>query len=335
MKGLLGCIAAAALFAAPAAQAQHAPYAQVVFRPAGPWVADYGEDYCRLSRTFSAGQSEVSVALERLQPGPSVRLIVVGEGMRPFRGADRVGYAFEPAGASGEAGYVRSAMADGRPFLSLDPVVLAPPAAGTATGALPAYDRAVEQEIARGITGLAFDEGLRAPVRVETGSLRAPVEALQLCIDNLLAGWGLDAEKHKAMTAPPILDPAPAGVLPQRTVPFLDRLKLGGGTNQVQLFVGADGRVTDCRIHSPSLRPSVNERICRLSSERASFVPARDADGRPMASLWTGSPLELLAARPRATSVRGGLVGSSSVGPTWGLTAPPSDAPVVTLNTTR
>ena len=54
-------------------------------------------------------------------------------------------------------------------------------------------------------------EGLISPVRVETGSLRAPIEALQVCADDLLTVWGLDIEKHKTMTVPAILNPTPAG----------------------------------------------------------------------------------------------------------------------------
>lgn len=330
MKSTLGCLAATALFAATAAQAQIAP--TIVFHPVGPWIADYGEDYCRLSRTFSAGQSEISIALERLQPGPMVRLIVVGEGMRPFDRADQIGYAFEPVGSSGEARYVRSVMADGRPFFSLGPVAITPsPAAGAAPGPQPIYDRTVEQETAQGITGFTFEEGLKSPVRFETGSLRAPIEALQACTDDLLTVWGLDPDKHAAMTAPPIMTSGPGEVLPEGTVPVRELRTLGGGMNQVRMMIGADGRVADCAIHSASLTPSVNEQICELARERASFVPARDADGQPMASVWTGSPLELLPPLPRVR-YSGGLASSSTPGPLWGLTAPPSDAPTVTIN---
>jgi len=296
MKGMLSWIAAAAMVAAPAVQAQDAT---VVFRPAGTWTADYGEDYCRLIRTFSDGTREFSLALERLQPGSFVRLIVVGEGMRPFRNAEQIAYAFQPAGASGKARYVRSETADGQQFVSFDPVTLAqppaftPPAPGTPPAPPPIYDRAQEQEAARGITGFMLTEGLISPVKVETGSLRAPIEALQVCADDLLTVWGLDAGKHKTMTAMPILNPQPGGVLPQGTIPFGEFGKLTGGANQVRLLIGADGKVTACAIHSPSLSQSLNERICTLAKERASFQPAKDAEGQAMASVWMGPPMFL------------------------------------------
>src|SRR6478735_12698670 len=123
MKGMLSWVvaAAAAMLAAPAAQAQDA---EVVCRPAGNWTADYGDDYCRLIRNFTDGTREMSLALERLQPGAQVRLIAVGEGMRPFRGAEQIAYQFLPSGSSGKARYARSETADGKQFVSFDPVTL-------------------------------------------------------------------------------------------------------------------------------------------------------------------------------------------------------------------
>src|SRR6478735_5311967 len=296
MKGMLSWIAAASLLAAPAAQAQEET---TVFRAAGNWTADYGDDYCRLIRNFTDGTRTFSLALERLQPGPDVRLIVVGEGMRPFRGADQIAYQFLPSGSSGKARYVRSDTADGKQFVSFDPVTLAPrpaftpPAPGTPPAPPPVYSRADEQTAARAVTGFLLTEGLISPVRVETGSLGAAVGALQACADDLLKVWGLAPEKHKTMTAPAILNPNPAGVLPQGTIPFGEFGRLSGGANQVRLLVGADGKVTGCAIYSPSLSQALNERICSLASERASFQPAQDAGGQAMAGVWIGSPMLL------------------------------------------
>ena len=304
MKGMLCWIAAAALLVAPAAQAQE----ETVFRPVGNWTADYGDDYCRLIRNFTDGTREMSLALERLQPGAQVRLIAVGVGMRPFRGAEQIAYQLQPAGASGKARYVRSETADGKQFVSFDPVTLALPAPGTPPAPPPVYSRADEQATARGITGFLLTEGLTSPVRVETGSLRAPVAALQACADDLLAVWGLDAEKHKTMTALPIMNPRPDGVLPQNTVPFTEFDKLGGGANQVRLLIGADGKVTGCAIYSPSLAQSLNDKICALAKERASFQPAKDAGGQAMTSVWMGSPMFLGPPFPggRGPGSRGG-----------------------------
>src|SRR6188768_876636 len=127
MKGMLSWVAAAALLAGPAAHVQ--AQEETVFRPNGSWTADYGDDYCRLIRNFTDGTRTMSLALERLQPGAQVRLIAVGEGMRPFRGAEQIAYQFLPSGSSGKTRYVRSETPDGKQFVSFDPVTLAPPPA--------------------------------------------------------------------------------------------------------------------------------------------------------------------------------------------------------------
>lgn len=286
-KLLFGC-ALAGLLLAPAAQAQEG----AVFRPVGGWTADYGDEYCRLIRTFSDGKDEVSVAFERTQPGAAMRLIMVGDGIKTFRGADEIGFTFTPAGNSATARYVRSETADGKQYLNFDPVTLA--SFAFAPGAPPPpYNREAEQEAARGLNGLALAEGLTDPVRFEMGSLRAPVAALQACADDLLKVWGLDPEKHKTLTAAAVLNPDSNGVLPQGTIPFSEFGKLGGGANQVRLMISAEGKPTSCTIYSPSLSESINERICGLVMAEATFQPAKDADGQPMASFWMGSPMFL------------------------------------------
>lgn len=290
-KLLFGC-AAAGLLIAPAARAQDET---AVFRPAGGWTADYGDDYCRLIRSFSDGKETVSLALQRVQPGTMTRLLLVGDGVTTFRGADQIGYAFLPSGSSGKSRYVRAETADGQQFLSFDPITLEPVAfAPPEPGTTPApYDRDGEQQAAGGINGIALDEGLTGPVRFETGSLKAPIAAMQACADDLLTVWGLDAGKHKTLTVPVVPNFSPDGWLPQGMIPFGEFGKLGGGANQVRMIVGADGKPASCAIYSPTLSASLNERICDTLMEKASFEPAKDAQGQAMASYWMGSPMFL------------------------------------------
>ena len=287
MKRLIIGLAAASLLAPSAAQAQGGP---TVFQPAGDWTADFGEDYCRLVRNFSDGSHNVSLAMERTQPGDFLKLLVVGDGVTTFRGAEQIGYTLLPNGAERDSRYVRSETTDNKQFLSFDPLSLAP-IVFTPGQPLPPYRRDAEQETARGITAIALAKGLTGPVRFETGSLRAPVRVMQACADDLLVVWGLDVEKHKTMTSGPIPNPTENGVLPQGTIPFTEFSKFGGGANQVRLIVGADGKPTSCTIYQPTLSETLNNRICTLIMKDATFQPAKDAEGQPMASFWMGGPL--------------------------------------------
>ncbi len=288
MKKLFLGLTVAGLMTPAVAQAQEA----AVFAPSGGWTADYGDDYCRLIRTFGDGSNELSLALERTQPGAAVRVIMVGNAIKTYRGADEIGYALLPSGASGKTRYVVSATADKTQFLGFEPIFLGVPR--FVPGATPPpYKRDTELEDAAGITSLALNEGLTSPVRIETGSLRAPMAAMQACADDLLTVWGLDADKHKTMTVPAIPEQVSGGVLPQGTIPFGDFGKLAGGANQVRVLIGADGKPTGCAIYSPSLSDTLNERICKLVMDKAKFQPAKDAGGQAMASYWMGSPMFL------------------------------------------
>jgi hypothetical protein len=287
MKKLILALAAASLLVPSAAQAQGGP---TVFQPVGDWTADFGDDYCRLVRSFSDGSHTVSLAMERTQPGGMLKLLLVGDGVTTFRGAEQIGYTMLPSGSERDSRYVRSETTDHKQFLSFDALTLAPFVFTPGQPPAP-YRRDAEQETARGITAIALAKGLTGPVRFETGSLRAPVRVMQACADDLLVVWGLDAEKHKTMASGPIPNPVQGGVLPQGTIPFTEFSKFGGGANQVRLIVGADGKPTSCTIYQPTLSQTLNNRICTLIMKDATFQPAKDAEGQAMASFWMGSPL--------------------------------------------
>jgi hypothetical protein len=291
MKRLfLGC-ALAGLVVSPAQAQDNA----ATFTANSAWAADYGDDYCRLIRSFSDGKDEITLVFQRVQPGADTQLLLIGNAIKAFRGATELGWHFLPNDAERKARYTRSETGDGQQYFRLEGVTfapLAPPAPGTPPGP-PRYDRAAEQAVGKNLTGLIVTSGLTKPMRVETGKLDAPVAALQACTDDLLKTWGLDAEKHKTASAQAIPQLSPDGWLPQGTIPFSEFAKFAGGGNQVRLLVSAEGKPTACNIFSPTLDKALNDKICELLMEMASFIPAKDAGGQAMASYWMGSPMFL------------------------------------------
>lgn len=285
-------LAAGCLLAGPAAQAQEK--VPLVFNQDSAWALDYGDDYCRLARTFTNGQEQLAVSLERIQPGDAMRLVLVGDGLKLYRSAEQIGYRFLPSGKSRKTAFWRSKTADGKDYLNLGSAVMLadftpppPPAAGTPPAPPPPYSRDGEQATAKGVTGILLDTGLTDPVQIETGSLNAPVKALQACADDLLKSWGLDAEKHKTLSRPVMPAGPTSGWLGSGTIPFGEMGKLAGGANPVRLMIDATGKPTACHIHWPSLEKAMNDRICGTLMEKGKFTPAMDKDGQPMASYWT------------------------------------------------
>lgn len=264
-----------------------------IYKPTSAWQADFGDDYCRLARSFSDGKDTLSVALERIQPGNSVRLILIGDGIRMYRGSDQMGYTFSPSGGERKGPFWRSETADKQQYLNLGEVFLAGPPA--AAGPPPPYDRSAEQEFAKGVNAIDITSGVIEPVRIETGGLKAPIGVLQQCADDLLAVWGLDAEKHKTMTRRAQPASEANKWLPSGTIGFKDFAKLGGAANQIRVIVGADGKPTACNVHWASLEQKTNDAICKAIMNKAAFIPALDASGQPMASYWTVAPFFLMA----------------------------------------
>lgn len=264
-----------------------------VFKPTGQWSLDYGDDYCRLARNFSDGKNSLALAVERIQPGPSARMILVSDAIKRFHSATDIGWHFTPSDPERKARYTHAPTADGKEYYNFGQFTLAPfvpPSPGTPPAP---YDRGKEQAAAKAMTGFVVDNGLTAPVQVDTGPLDAPVAALQACADDLAKTWGLDPAKLRTQTAAPIPEGGGVGWLPQGTLDFGDFPKLSGDSNQVRLMVDAAGKPTACAIHWSTLDAATNDRICKTLMARAKFTPAKDAGGQPMAGYWVVSPLAL------------------------------------------
>ena len=293
--GYVTAFAAVAGLAAASAPAADQPAAKV-FKPVGQWSVDYGDDYCRLAHNFSDGSETLALAVERIQPGPMARMVLMSNAIKPFRSAEEIGWHFSPSDPERKARYTHAPTADGPEYYNLGQFMLAPaapPAPGAPPAPPPPYDRQKEQAAAKAYTGFVLDNGLSAPVEVDTGNLAAPVAALQKCADDLAATWGLDPAKLLTQSSPPVPEGGGVGWLPQGTIAFGDFAKLAGGSNQVRLMVDATGKPTSCTIHWATLDQTANDKICKTLMDKAKFTPAKDAGGQPMASYWVASPMTL------------------------------------------
>lgn len=307
MKTYLAAAGALGMLASAAHGANEA--APSVFKPAGPWAAEYGDDYCRLARSFSNGSDTLSLAMERIQPGIPLRVILVGNGMNMYRGTDQLQYTLAPSGEDRKGPVWRSETSDKQQYINLGEILMtAPGAAAPAMAAptrgerppVPAYDRAAEQEYAKGINAISFTGGLTDPVQIETGGLKAPIASLQACTDDLLKVWGLDPAQHQTMKNPALPSNEASKWLPSGTIGFGDFGKIGGAANQFRVMVSAEGKPTACTVHWASLDKKTNDAICQSIMNKAEFFPALDKDGNPMPSYWVTAPFGLMPP-PRGT----------------------------------
>ena len=281
------------------------------WKPVGPWAADYGDDYCRLGRVFTDGKNQLELRLDRTQPGPFFRIILIGDGIKPFRGASTWGAKFGPAGQSWKAPILQTKTGDGKQYYDLGPTAVTPfpafgalgaPGASAAPAAGPPpfkpYNQADERAAAKALTGLELGEGLTEPVQLETGSLEAPIAALQACMSDLVKSWGVDAKRHETLSKPVMPQGAPSAWVPANTFPFSEFAKLNGGRNAIRVMVDETGKPTSCTVQRPSLDPAMNKTACDSIMKNAKFTPALDSAGQAMPSYWITEVFGLLPPPP-------------------------------------
>jgi hypothetical protein len=257
-----------------------------VFTRTGQWQLDAAEGECRLARAFSNGSEQIALALERNRAENQVRLVLVTDVLSAFRGADQIGYRFLPSTEQRSARYIRADMEAGQEYFNLGTVIMGQPVFPGPDGVMPLYDRAAELEFAAGITAIEINQGLTSPLRLETGSLRAAMVALQTCTDDLLLSWGIDWEMHQTMTRRAAPDGAAHEWIPAGTLAFGDFPSLSAGRNPFRVMVNAEGQPTACVAHWASLSAEKNQRVCDAILRNGKFLPALDATGQPMASYW-------------------------------------------------
>ena len=292
-------IAIALAVASPASAQADAP---ATYGPSSDWAVDYGEDYCRLLRSFSNGDKDITLAMERIQPGPTVRIMLLGDGIGTSRRAATFGYSFTPEREGREARILQARTADGGSIYNLGTVYMAKVSESATREAQRnlrgRYSREAEKAFGESIDGVLIDGGVSEPVWLETGELGAPLEALQVCADELVQSWGLDAERHRNLRRPVIPANELGGWLPAGTIPPSDLRLLAGSQNVVRLMIDASGMPKDCAIHFPSLDAAVNQKVCASLMEKARFEPARDVSNTPIDSYWM-TELIFLAGPPR------------------------------------
>ena len=94
------CLTIACAAIAPVLVAASQP---VRLQPSSPWDVDYGENSCRLIRTFAEGKEKTVLVFESAGPG-QMDLLVVGNGLKGYGGdSDNVPARFLPSAASRSA----------------------------------------------------------------------------------------------------------------------------------------------------------------------------------------------------------------------------------------
>lgn len=230
--------------------------------PTGKWVVDFDDNYCLASRSFTADGQEVAFGL---QPWPT------DEGARAFIQTPRqlTSWDWEKAEI-----YIGSERLKVSPLLA-EPVVK------------PGHVRYILSLDKDQL--LKLEEAERFTVDGEHVRVQFPVtelprvrKVLDDCVVGLLQAWGLSRETQASLATFPKADLTSAFRSRDYPVEAIQRGAIG--YVDVVLSVGADGKVKDCRFARASGHKELDETTCLKLRKRSKFEPARDRNGRPVAS---------------------------------------------------
>lgn len=292
-----GAIGALCFNALPVLAAKDGP---TVLEPIGPWQLDMAENNCRMARAFGTENDKTLLLLEQWDPSARLSWTIAGGATKDFKSRRSAAFAFGPNGDADRIDFMPSTFGDyGAAIRSSSSVVLDED--GDASddrderedrdyGAEPRGLPQLDADAAEGITHL--DIGKRTPddVRLNLGDMKKPLEAMNVCMANLVEHWGFDVEEQRRVVQPP--KPRNMQLVVREIIRAYPSEAVGRSEQadfHVRVTVGADGDVKDCVLLNQTVATSFDQPRdpCYVFTRKAEFAPATDASGKPVPSYFT------------------------------------------------
>ena len=249
MKRLIEPVLALGLFSAPAMAMDEVGDADLV--PEGQWELQYEDFACHLNRTYRNGDQEVQFSFQREPLNAKNWLYLFFEGESGNRDGDDADIFIDGA-LAGENLHYNIFDAPGyrvrQIWIDLDQVAL---------------------DQAR--SSLKFDLARHGSIAIAVPDFPQAWDALDSCMDDLYAHFGVGMEAQRAMA-----------VAPQGSI--LKSIRWPGGAGDFALFywVNEQGRVDECNLVMPSGKDEFDSSLCDRLIENGRFEPARDEADNPV-----------------------------------------------------
>lgn len=287
-------LAASAVFglaiSATPGSAQDGP---TVLEPSGGWVLDMADDKCRMLRTFGVEERRTILLLEQWDPSEAMTWMVAGDATKGYRNRRKAHYAFGSGGDRGEIELVGKSFGEYGAAIGTSSTIVAKqprPEGETRDYSIePRGLPALDSEAAEDITHL--DIGTRAPddIRLNLGSMKAPIEAMNMCMANLVEHWGFDVEEQSRVVQPPLAKNMQSVVTAiQKAYPMKAVARGAQADFHIRVSVGAEGRVEDCVLLNQTIAEDFDQARdpCYVFSKKAEFEPALDTSGKRVRSYY-------------------------------------------------
>lgn len=254
--------ASAALCGAVPALADEAPDRIERLDPSSDWNIDFGENNCRLARTFGEGDNRHLVFFEQAGPDTDFGLTIAGPGIRQFR------HIITRLGLESDEGFPQVSEMPGE-VVGFGPAAIFSrisiedeneDAEPTSPRTLPQIDldeAATIERILYGHGGFALS--------FETGGMAPAFQALNVCAADFVRAWGLDPELHSNFMS--MAKWRNEKKIARRIQKKYTRSALNRGEQAIlrlRAIIEVDGSVSDCKNYDATL----TERIDRMLAMR-------------------------------------------------------------------
>ncbi|MCM0000127.1 MAG: energy transducer TonB [Erythrobacter sp.] len=266
--------------AALAASAAPAFAAPTIATPVAPWEASFEGGICRMQRAFETSGQPHLLILEQNAPSRALGIALAG----PSLGGLDENAPLRVTLAASDAGFEKRARIDpNRQFghvAILNGVWLADDVSEEGGN----FGR-IDLDAAQFVQRISVSQGGK-DVIFDTGPLADAALVLNECTAQMLRSWGLDPDQQYTLQqrAQPV-DPAKLAKEMQKSYPRGAARGLRSGPLEVVALIDAKGGVRECRIIAASQWADLDAATCTTLT-KARYVPARDAEGRPVASYW-------------------------------------------------
>ena len=256
--------------------------------PVSPWNVDHAEDKCRLIREFGEGDERVILHIEQTGREPFYNLAVFGEPVDTS--SNRIiRITFGPDEEGTERSFLAGELKDADPpFILMHGIHLAPVPDGAKQGEFAVVDIGSERETA--ITELWLEKGIPDPIVLQLGPMNAPLDAMRLCVGDLVETLRLDPESISELASSP--KPKNRRKLVREIQEYYPSRMLQkgiGGEVSVKMIVNRDGKPTSCQIAQSDRPAAFDDYVCFGLMRNATFEPATDANGEPQYGVWKTS----------------------------------------------
>lgn len=295
-------LSAALCAAAPASAFGRDP---IVLTPQSGWVANWGDDRCRLVRPFVDPDGQESVMyLEQTGPSDRFTLLFAG-GVFQYFDEDRETQIAFGSFASQKRGFREGILGDYGDSMLYSGIKPDQPAAqtlaatsvlvnsaGEATESAPVPftpSDGLDANVGAQIETITIGDRRRSVV-LETGTLGPVFAALNDCSFDLLTETGITMEEYAAIAFSPMPNNLQnVATQIQRVYPFDALVREQEALFSVKLLIGADGGVENCIMTSAVDNTNFDERACDIFLTRGEFTPGTNAAGEPVRSLYFSS----------------------------------------------